>query len=143
MPPVLPHQKNSVFNFSRFLGGQETHADALLFAHDSHDLCAALAAAILPLSLIILWLECDLDGDLDSFVVESRSIHLLLYFVNLTSVYIHSMLELDPGNETALDMARAWPRLRNLELCGHHCTDLLSHVLATSLSIAPRLRYWP
>ncbi|KAJ7246060.1 hypothetical protein C8J57DRAFT_1241844 [Mycena rebaudengoi] len=57
--PFAVLRQISLEDFSTFFGEFST-------ASDSHDLCAALAAAILPLSFMILWLECDLDGDPDS-----------------------------------------------------------------------------
>ncbi|KAJ7776188.1 hypothetical protein B0H16DRAFT_1712566 [Mycena metata] len=89
-----------------------------------HDLVSTVASTVLPTTLTAF--NVHNHGQYDFFVgvqsptdhcVLGDSLHLLLSFVNLTSVTITSPGSFDLDNDTVIAMTRAWPRIEVLHLC--------------------------
>ncbi|KAJ6560106.1 hypothetical protein B0H19DRAFT_1146509 [Mycena capillaripes] len=99
--------------FIDFLTGQEMH-----------NLFDALSASVLHSSLteinLINGYEFRNSAHFPNYIVHSHSIRPLFSFTNLTSVLILTAVGIDLDNATVSTLARAWPRLEDLDLCSYY-----------------------
>ncbi|KAJ7494942.1 hypothetical protein FB451DRAFT_1121576 [Mycena latifolia] len=89
-------------------------------AHQTHELCTALAADLSHSSLTHLQLNID-SHNFDTpaaaqFHLQPPSIRILFCFVNLTTVSIVSPIGINLDNDTVTEMARTWNQIESLEL---------------------------
>ncbi|KAJ6537239.1 hypothetical protein DFH09DRAFT_1400917 [Mycena vulgaris] len=90
----------------------------------AHALCKAVAAGVAHASMTDLNLTYDYN-DLDvsefaTYLIRPDSFRILLSFTNLTFFCLSSPAGIGLDNETAAEMARAWPQIEDLDLSSYY-----------------------
>ncbi|KAJ7513260.1 hypothetical protein B0H11DRAFT_1949219 [Mycena galericulata] len=110
-------------------------------AAETHDLFTSLSTSISHTSLTHLSLFQNTRSR-PVIPIRAQSLRPLFSFTNLLSITLKLPVEIDLDNTTISDLARAWPRIEELELSSHYpstsCRATL-HCLHSFARFCPRL----
>ncbi|KAJ6450724.1 hypothetical protein C8R47DRAFT_1084350 [Mycena vitilis] len=121
---------------------QESGQRPIITEDKMHPLFAGIVAGVSHSSLtaLVVHREWDVDSDPVSCMVARRSMRLLLCFSNLFITLVHGF---DLDDDTAAEMARAWPGVKTLRLKSNHHVRMPRTTAASLYSFAqhcPHLR---
>ncbi|KAF7360749.1 hypothetical protein MVEN_00806900 [Mycena venus] len=89
---------------------------------ESHEFYRALSASVSPSSLAEIHFDFGInnfDGNSPNLRIHRESIRLLVGFTNLVTIDISSPVGIDLDDNTATDLARAWPHLEEMHMSSY------------------------